>query len=426
MRTKQALDGSAQRMRDLPLFNRHRRLYRIALCSALGVSLLSPNPVGAQEPTPAETAAASQAGPSNSELAAAEAVPIDSGVVEAVQSQPSRRNIAALVEDVAGPVDTPLERSGGELVSENPSASVAIDDGQVTMEGPTGTSIGVSVGSDEAPSSIVGGAEVRLDALPDTAVVTRPTEDGVQIATVLKSEAAPSAVEYSMDLPPATKLAETEDGSIAITVPTTTLEPTPESAAKLEAQVETVVDALDAGTMTESQALTVLEAAKPVELTSVQSEQTIATIEQPWAFDANGQAIPTSYELDGNVLTQTVHTTSDTAYPVVADPSWYWWVGTAAMCASSVGLLFSGVGLTAKFAKATKIINRMPKLKAAVAKLGGLRATLSAMDNWARKFGKVNAATRAKLQVVAAFGLNMILDALGIGSCVGLVREMRK
>lgn len=54
MRTKQALDGSAQRMRDLPLFNRHRRLYRIALCSALGVSLLSPNPVGAQEPTPAE------------------------------------------------------------------------------------------------------------------------------------------------------------------------------------------------------------------------------------------------------------------------------------------------------------------------------------------------------------------------------------
>lgn len=159
MRTKQALDGSAQRMRDLPLFNRHRRLYRIALCSALGVSLLSPNPVGAQEPTPAETAAASQAGPSNSELAAAEAVPIDSGVVEAVQSQPSRRNIAALVEDVAGPVDTPLERSGGELVSENPSASVAIDDGQVTMEGPTGTSIGVSVGSDEAPSSIVGGAE---------------------------------------------------------------------------------------------------------------------------------------------------------------------------------------------------------------------------------------------------------------------------
>ena len=126
------------------------------------------------------------------------------------------------------------------------------------------------------------------------------------------------------------------------------------------------------------------------------------------------------------MLTQTVHTTSDTAYPVVADPSWYWWVGTAAMCASSVGLLFSGVGLTAKFAKATKIINRMPKLKAAVAKLGGLRATLSAMANWARKFGKVNAATRAKLQVVAAFGLNMILDALGIGSCVGLVREMRK
>ena len=47
--------------------NRRRRLFRAALCSAVGVSLLSLNPVGAQEPAPAAAAAVSQSGPSNSD-----------------------------------------------------------------------------------------------------------------------------------------------------------------------------------------------------------------------------------------------------------------------------------------------------------------------------------------------------------------------
>lgn len=406
--------------------NRRRRLFRAALCSAVGVSLLSLNPVGAQEPAPAAAAAVSQSGPSNSELAASGSVPIDPEVVDAVQARPNPANIAALVEDVAGPVEAPLERSGGELVTESPAGSVAVDNGQVMMEGPTGNSVGVSVGSESSKSAVVDGAEVRLGALPDTDVVTRPTESGVQIATVLKSDAAPAEVGYAMDLPPAAQLVEHEDGSVAITVPSSTLEPTPESAALLETKVEAVVNALDSGSMSESQAEAALAAVKPVELTVVETQETIATIEQPWAFDATGQAIPTSYELNGNVLTQTVHTTSDTAYPVIADPSWWWWAGTAAACSWSVGSLFSAFGLTAKFARAAKILNRMPKLKAAVANLGGLRSTLSAMANFARKFGKVSAGTRARLAAVGKFGLDQVLGVLGIGACINLVQEMRR
>ncbi|WP_053695847.1 hypothetical protein [Streptomyces sp. NRRL F-5755] len=42
----------------------------------------------------------------------------------------------------------------------------------------------------------------------------------------------------------------------------------------------------------------------------------------PWAKDANGNPVPTSYRVDGNTLVQTVRTTSSTAFPVVADPKW--------------------------------------------------------------------------------------------------------
>ncbi|WP_025157193.1 hypothetical protein [Leifsonia aquatica] len=58
---------------------------------------------------------------------------------------------------------------------------------------------------------------------------------------------------------------------------------------------------------------------------------TLAYIAAPWAKDANGVAVPTHYELNGNTLTQVVDFTATTAFPVVADPSvtWLWWGRTA-------------------------------------------------------------------------------------------------
>ncbi|WP_189748156.1 hypothetical protein [Streptomyces nojiriensis] len=47
-------------------------------------------------------------------------------------------------------------------------------------------------------------------------------------------------------------------------------------------------------------------------------------IDAPWAKDANGKAVPTSYSLDGNTLAQTIETGPNTAYPVVADPHYTW------------------------------------------------------------------------------------------------------
>lgn len=45
-------------------------------------------------------------------------------------------------------------------------------------------------------------------------------------------------------------------------------------------------------------------------------------IASPWAKDANGNDVPTHYEVNGNTLSQVVDFTAETAFPVVADPSY--------------------------------------------------------------------------------------------------------
>ncbi len=50
----------------------------------------------------------------------------------------------------------------------------------------------------------------------------------------------------------------------------------------------------------------------------------VATIDEPWAFDANGAKVPTSYEVEENTLTQVVDTPDNAALPVVADPRIVW------------------------------------------------------------------------------------------------------
>ncbi|MEV4736088.1 MULTISPECIES: hypothetical protein [unclassified Microbacterium] len=56
----------------------------------------------------------------------------------------------------------------------------------------------------------------------------------------------------------------------------------------------------------------------------VQASAVIATFDAPWAVDANGVNIPTSYSFDGRTLTQTIDLSAVTAFPVVADPKVDW------------------------------------------------------------------------------------------------------
>ncbi|MBW8872306.1 MAG: hypothetical protein JF618_09135 [Leifsonia sp.] len=52
-----------------------------------------------------------------------------------------------------------------------------------------------------------------------------------------------------------------------------------------------------------------------------------AYVPAPWAKDANGAAVGTHFEVSGDVLTQIVDFTGDTAFPVIADPTFEWYRG---------------------------------------------------------------------------------------------------
>lgn len=55
--------------------------------------------------------------------------------------------------------------------------------------------------------------------------------------------------------------------------------------------------------------------------------ESLGGFKAPWAVDANGAAVPTSFRLEGNILVQQVEITETTAFPVIADPERgsEWW-----------------------------------------------------------------------------------------------------
>ncbi len=59
----------------------------------------------------------------------------------------------------------------------------------------------------------------------------------------------------------------------------------------------------------------------------------VGYIAAPWAKDAHGNAVPTSYRVEGSTLIQHVNFTAQTAFPVVADPT----PSEIGLCAAAIG-----------------------------------------------------------------------------------------
>ncbi|MHA7274135.1 hypothetical protein ACX80Z_11935 [Arthrobacter sp. TMT4-20] len=89
----------------------------------------------------------------------------------------------------------------------------------------------------------------------------------------------------------------------------------------------------------------------------------LGSVDAPWAYDANGDTVPTSFTVDGGTLIQTVDHSKVTAFPVVADPSTVWgW----ALCTASIGALVAGNLLIAsKITKLGGVAKVVAKLKVA-------------------------------------------------------------
>lgn len=93
-------------------------------------------------------------------------------------------------------------------------------------------------------------------------------------------------------------------------------------------QILTVMDGPDAPTrfdytisVPEGGAMTLDE--RGVILITDQDGDFMGAVAPAWAKDANGEPLPTRYEINGNILTQVVEHSAANVYPVVADP----WLG---------------------------------------------------------------------------------------------------
>ncbi|WHM37291.1 DNRLRE domain-containing protein [Streptomyces sp. BPTC-684] len=133
--------------------------------------------------------------------------------------------------------------------------------------------VGIGSGARKQRGVNVNGSVVHADAASPVDTVVQPTpEGGSRTLQIIKNAQAPREYRVPVDLPPGAKLRQEPDGSVVI-VPANPDEP-------------------------------------------------VAPINAPWAKDATGKPVPTSYRVEGDTLIQLVSFDATTAFPVVADPWW--------------------------------------------------------------------------------------------------------
>ncbi|MEV7602848.1 hypothetical protein AB0O91_36315 [Kitasatospora sp. NPDC089797] len=122
------------------------------------------------------------------------------------------------------------------------------------------------------------GTVVYPDAAPATDIAVQATTDGgARAVATLKNSEAPAEQRYTLDLPAGTEAVANDTGGYDL------------------------VRAVDGGMAV-----------------------AVGQIDAPWAKDAKGSPVATSYRLEGSTLVQKVEATKDTAFPVVADPKVTW------------------------------------------------------------------------------------------------------
>lgn len=96
-------------------------------------------------------------------------------------------------------------------------------------------------------------------------------------------------------------------------------------------------------------------------------------------MDATGQSVDTHYEVRGQSLVQVVEPTTETAYPIVADPkvTQTWWNTTVYFDRSESLMIASGAGGVA----AAAALIPEPSISKAVAAAAGLAAAYAGIIN---------------------------------------------
>jgi hypothetical protein len=188
-------------------------------------------------------------------------------------TDPAAIEAATAANAAAGQPEVPQAMSpdGTAADTSEGTATVSTDpDEGLTATGATGTDVSLGVPGSPDEGTVIAGNVVYPGVADDASVVARPTQDGTQALIVIDGSDAPSRYTFPVEVNGEhTGLRQGNDGA---------------------------VDILGADGTTP-----------------------VATIAPPWATDANGDAVPTHYEIEGSSIIQVVeHETA--AYPVTADP----------------------------------------------------------------------------------------------------------
>ena len=173
------------------------------------------------------------------------------------------REVSVEVASAVVDAGAPASTGAAEVKDSTAGVSTVIPDTTTSMTIP-----GADVTGTTSSSTVVSGAGSSQAAVQEVG------EDGKRVAFIVNSASDPT--NYTLKFAGASALTQAEDGSIMV-----------------------------------------LDAEGNVD----------AVIAKPWAKDANGTDVPTSYEINGTNLTQVVdHRTGAFTYPVTADP-WarHWW-----------------------------------------------------------------------------------------------------
>ncbi|MGC4154954.1 MAG: hypothetical protein QM628_18190 [Propionicimonas sp.] len=262
--------------------------------------------------------------------------------------------VAELAEAASTTEAVEIAKTLHGMVAETRTGVVEVSrDGVATLSVEGLPEIGISVGGDAESFMIVEGAVVQTEVAPSTDVVTRATDEGVQMIAILGDENAPNEIEFPLELPEGVDLVERPDGSIAVSSDVEAEVPAEGEEERIAAAIDVVLvdDELDELSDEQIRLLAKIPDAKTV--TAAVTTQ-VALIEAPWAVDANGRALKTRYELEGDTLVQVIETDESTAFPVVADPGIVAGALKLGACIVSVGSIFilpaAGIAkLAAKF-----------------------------------------------------------------------------
>lgn len=200
----------------------------------------------------------------------------DVETTDAIEATITEEAIAASVEEFASQVEGETVKEDSVAIGST-SENIIIDipknpEESVTLETKEGPSIEITLpyASTASEATVIADDTVAYSADNGAANAVQVQESGVQMLTVIDNANAPTEYPYSITLPEGGHIELTEDGGALIV--------------DLEGNV-------------------------------------IATIEKPWAKDANNTALETWFTTDGTNLTQhIVHNVAGVMYPVTADP----------------------------------------------------------------------------------------------------------